>query len=291
MIVVDQTNRLKMPDFTPPIHGQTLDNEQLCQLFRCGPQGGMRRSIQTNTLVLISNHVKNLYDDRWVDGVFHYTGMGQTGDQSLSFMQNKTLAESASNAVELHLFEVFKQREYVYQGTVKLTGEPYQEEQTDAVGLPRQVWVFPLTLVATDPTFLPLGELTEIQAQKEQKAAQLPMNELRAKALKARTRVGQRTTTLTSFIRDPYLAAYVKRRAMGKCQLCDQPAPFNDAFGNPYLECHHIEWLSQGGADDLKNAVALCPNCHRKMHIQHNPSDVLALQAIAKHVDEPEPAD
>ena len=49
--------------------GDELDNERLRQMFGCGPQGGMRRSLKTNTLVLICNHVESIYDDRWIDGV------------------------------------------------------------------------------------------------------------------------------------------------------------------------------------------------------------------------------
>ena len=64
--------------------GQVIDNLQICQTFGCSPQGGMRRSRKTNTLVLVSNHVESIYDDRWINGVFHYTGMGQKGDQLLS---------------------------------------------------------------------------------------------------------------------------------------------------------------------------------------------------------------
>jgi 5-methylcytosine-specific restriction protein A len=33
------------------------------------------------------------------------------------------------------------------------------------------------------------------------------------------------------------------------------------------LETHHIKWLSKDGEDCIENTVALCPNCHRKMHI------------------------
>ena len=36
--------------------------------------------------------------------------------------------------------------------------------------------------------------------------------------------------------------------------------------GTHYLEVHHIDQLAKGGADTVENAVALCPNCHRKMH-------------------------
>ena len=93
--------------FSPGIErGSILNNDQLCALFGCSPQGGMRRSLKTETLILVSNHVASIYDDRWVDGIFHYTGMGQTGDQSLTSTQNKTLAESGKNNVGIHLFEV-----------------------------------------------------------------------------------------------------------------------------------------------------------------------------------------
>ncbi len=74
---------------------QEYSNQQLSDIFKCSPQGGMRRSHSINTLVLISNHTGvELYKDKWIDNHLHYTGMGQTGDQVLSGNQNKTLAES-----------------------------------------------------------------------------------------------------------------------------------------------------------------------------------------------------
>lgn len=55
---------------------------------------------------------------------------------------------------------------------------------------------------------------------------------------------------------------------------------FYDKNGNPYLECHHIIWLSEGGADDLQNTAALCPNCHKKMHIVNDEMDLQKLQKL-----------
>jgi 5-methylcytosine-specific restriction protein A len=72
----------------------------------------MRRSRETNSLVIISDHTTATYDDRWINGSFHYTGMGWKGDQSLTFHQNKTLAESESNGVNVFLFEVFEEGKY-----------------------------------------------------------------------------------------------------------------------------------------------------------------------------------
>lgn len=85
-----------------------------------------------------------------------------------------------------------------------------------------------------------------------------------------------------TYHRDATIAAYVKKRANGQCQLCKQPAPFLDQNGEPYLECHHIEWLSKGGMDSVDNCVALCPNCHTRMHILDSPQDVLVLKASIK---------
>ncbi|MEO1852809.1 HNH endonuclease signature motif containing protein [Chromohalobacter sp.] len=77
--------------------------------------------------------------------------------------------------------------------------------------------------------------------------------------------------------RSPYVAAYAKRRAAGICELCEKPAPFITKDGEPYLECHHIEWLARGGEDTIENTVALCPNCHRKMHVLNNSTDITHL--------------
>ena len=33
------------------------------------------------------------------------------------------------------------------------------------------------------------------------------------------------------------------------------------------MENHHIIDLSKGGEDSIDNCVALCPNCHQKMHL------------------------
>jgi 5-methylcytosine-specific restriction protein A len=73
-------------------------------------------------------------------------------------------------------------------------------------------------------------------------------------------------TTAAQYERNEAVAEYVKRVAEGICGLCEQPAPFKTTDG-PYLESHHVVHLAQGGPDSIDNAIALCPNCHRKMHI------------------------
>ncbi|CAD5270293.1 MULTISPECIES: HNH endonuclease [Halomonadaceae] len=261
--------------------GTVLSNQELSKIFKCSEQGGMRRSHKTNTLVLVMNHVKSIYDDQWIGDVVHYTGMGQLGEMSLTFQQNKTLNESPANGVAVHLFEVFKTNEYTYIGEVERVAPPYQATQPDNEGKPRQAWLFPLRLKSAD--VVPIDEVAaiELAIKKERRARKLSNKDLRARAENAPAQVGSRVGQTTFIPRSPYIAAYAKRRANGHCELCQQPAPFETRKGEPYLECHHIKWLSKGGDDSIENTVALCPNCHRKMHALNLEIDIIALTSLA----------
>ena len=121
----------------------------------CSPQGGMRKSIRTNTLVLISDYTKGLYQDKWIGDEFHYTGMGQRGDMNINAAQNKTLAESKSNGIDIHLFIVINPSEYIYIGRVELVREPYIEIQPDSEGNNREVWMFPIKPIERDYPKIP----------------------------------------------------------------------------------------------------------------------------------------
>ena len=99
------------------------------------------------------------------------------------------------------------------------------------------------------------------------------MAELKARAAKAKKTPATRTTQTSAYVRDAAVAEYVKRLAKGDCDLCDQQAPFENKQSEAYLECHHIVWLAKGGEDTIENTVALCPNCHRKMHVLNRKTD------------------
>lgn len=69
------------------------------------------------------------------------------------------------------------------------------------------------------------------------------------------------------FRRNSDVIAAVLKRANGICELCKSKAPFiRKKDGTPYLEVHHKKTLADGGYDTIENAVAACPNCHRKAH-------------------------
>lgn len=71
----------------------------------------------------------------------------------------------------------------------------------------------------------------------------------------------------SSFIRDPLVKAWVLQNANGVCEGCGQPGPFRLEDDTRFLEVHHVLPLSEGGADQISNATALCPNCHRRCHL------------------------
>ncbi|MFW2567865.1 HNH endonuclease [Aliarcobacter butzleri] len=89
----------------------------------------------------------------------------------------------------------------------------------------------------------------------------------------------------TIYQRSPYIVEYVLRRANGICELCEQKAPFCKPNGEAYLEVHHIIQLAKGGPDTISNTVALCPNCHRKMHSLNKKIDIKKLESKAKSFD------
>ncbi len=271
-------------EFDPELkQGDILRNDDICRIFKCSPQGGMRRSRRKNCLVIVSDHTKSIYEDRWENDVFHYTGMGLTGDQSLSFAQNRTLNESQTNGVDVFLFEVFDPGRYVYQGRVMLATKPYVEKQPDVKQYIRKVWIFPLKLIdhttssiITEDVFHRKLTIRERQAKKSSDES------LWKKVQSAPRTCGVRHVISKQYDRNQDVVEFVKRRANGFCQLCKNAAPFSKKDGEPFLESHHIQWLSQGGDDAIDNTVALCPNCHRKMHALNSEKDKILLRELVK---------
>lgn len=262
--------------------GSVVSNDDIMDVFKVNRQGGMRRSLSTNTLVLTLNHVKAMYDDRWEGGILHYTGMGLKDDAQKFERGNKTLRDAYTQGIKVHLFEVFKNSEYTYRGEVYLCDEPYFEMQYNkSEKCDRQVIVFPLRLVA-DRT-LSDGQNT-FEIFQESSLLDLPEQKIRKKIEDTHPGDEDNTHTMKSvkdYKRDPWVKALARKLAIGRCRLCDSRAPFQDNLGHPFLEVHHVIPLSKGGSDTIDNVVALCPNCHRKVHIVEKQNDFEKLRKIA----------
>ena len=262
--------------------GDTINNRQLMKIFRCSSHGGMRRSLRTNTLVMVLDHTRSSYEGRWFEDVLHFTGMGRQGDQRLDYAQNKTLAESRTNEIETFLFEVFEPGNYIFRGRAALAGKPYQEEQPDIDSNPRKVWIFPIK-IQDQPSALPIPEAVQLsrQTKKQKIARRLSDKELLKRAICSRKSAGARKIISKNYDANVYVAELAKRRAEGICQLCEEQAPFKDKKGDPFLVPYYVKQLAHGGQDNIENTVALCPNCHTKMQTLDLKSDRKKLKKKA----------
>ena len=74
---------------------------------------------------------------------------------------------------------------------------------------------------------------------------------------------------------------YVRARAAGICEGCGKPAAFQDRSGRPYLEPHHTQQISDGGQDDPRSVIAICPTCHARVHYGED-GDKYNAQLIAR---------
>lgn len=264
------------------IVGSIYSNNDIVNCFLCSPQGGMRRSLKKNALVLTANHHEPLYDDYWdANGILNYTGTGKYGDQFATEGHNKTLAESGTNKVDIYLFESFKANEYYYCGKVELAEKPFFVNENDASGVSRKVVKFPLKRLDGQPVYY-VKDTDLLEAEKAK--AKAPRKDFDREVVKAKAKAAsgaarhERETITTYIYRDPYIAEFTKLRAKGHCDLCGNEAPFRSG-SKPYLECHHLITLAEGGPDAIYNTVALCPNCHRKIHVLNSSSDKKKLHA------------
>ncbi len=137
-------------------------------------------------------------------------------------------------------------------------------------------------LEETNPQTL-AAETVRMEENEEEVAAQLSEDELLARARNYHSGPADTyTSTTQQRRRNPLLQLAAKVRANGVCQLCGITLDYKDKQGRPYLEAHHIIPLSENGSDELSNMAALCPNCHRKMHVVGDADDIARLMALAE---------
>ncbi len=65
--------------------------------------------------------------------------------------------------------------------------------------------------------------------------------------------------------------------ANGTCDLCGLSFPRKD-----FLETHYVIWLRDGGTPTPDNMVALCPNCHKLVHMDCDSATTEKLLLAAK---------
>jgi 5-methylcytosine-specific restriction protein A len=88
--------------------------------------------------------------------------------------------------------------------------------------------------------------------------------------------------TLSVYKRDPKVVAWIIKNAQGKCECCgDDGFIKNDE--SIFLEVHHLRLLAENGSDTTQNAIALCANCHRKLHYAKNKEEM--RESLIKKID------
>lgn len=113
---------------------------------------------------------------------------------------------------------------------------------------------------------------TQVESERDfanavSKSQKLSVSERQRRLKTANKKPEKREAIAIVYSRNPDVVAEVLYRAKGYCESCKQPAPFKKRSDKtPYLEVHHIKRLVDGGDDTVKNAQALCANCHRRKH-------------------------
>lgn len=93
------------------------------------------------------------------------------------------------------------------------------------------------------------------------------LDELRAVAMMSQCKSVTPQVHKTIFrARSSAIRLYVLARTQGLCEGCGSNAPFVTPDGSPYLEAHHVNRLADEGPDHPNKVIALCPNCHSKVH-------------------------
>jgi 5-methylcytosine-specific restriction protein A len=237
--------------------GRLYERGELHAEYRGQRQRGIITPADHPVIFIISGSTGLLYGyaDTWdEDGVFHYFGEGQTGNMRFE-AGNAAIRDHAVDEKELHLFEHVKGKDLRYRGEMVCSGYEWKTAP-DKTGASRQAIVFQLIPAAAVPT-LELedtwgsGDLTELARAADEDPTEHSDSHLSLQRAFARSRA---------------LRRYVRARAKGVCEGCEQPAPFSAKDGSGYLEAHHTRRRSDSGPGNRRTVIALCPNCHSRIH-------------------------
>lgn len=197
-------------------------------------------------------------------GVFSYSGEGQIADMQFKG-GNKAVRDHAKDGRALYLFESLgKGKRHRYKGEFVLANYSVRRGP-DRDHKERKIIVFHLLPVGAEQDSTP--EVTVLATPAT------TLDEARKRAIVACTGpAGQagKAALQTLYKRSTDIRDYVLQRAAGTCESCLATAPFARVNGSPYLEVHHTTRLSDGGLDHPMYTAAVCPNCHREIHVGVN---------------------
>lgn len=274
---------------TPFVVGQVYRRRDLHREYGGQQQGGISTPAGRPFVFIFTGEQGEQYgygyDGFQEKGSFWYTGEGQVGDMQM-LRGNLAILEHERHGKELHLFQ------YVSTGKVQYVGRAYYvgyhtAPSRDRLGNVRQAIVFELD-VDTGIEGTPGVEPAPVQAEPAE-LWRRNLGDLRNLAIEAAAQARLPSERRTSaYFRSEAVKVYVLRRAAGVCEGCNQPAPFIRSDRRPYLEPHHIRRRADAGPDHPAWVIALCPNCHKRVHYGMDGRDFNAtlqtrLAEIEKH--------
>ncbi len=250
--------------------------------LKVGAQGGIRPNKSKNFVVIFLDaptpnpkpgQAHNIYQDRFDfrTGLFHYTGAGQKGSQTLQG-QNSWLVNANRKGSIIHFF-----RQYNFGGKHQYVGEVtvekiLTEKQPDTYGKNRKVYVF-LLKPSSDVV---LSEDDSINREIESELDFSPKRESKGKIIakiknldKKTSKKGARKITKIIHSKDEYvrfkeIVKELRKLHYQKCQVC-KTKHFAKKKG-VYSEVHHLIPWAHNHNDESDNLVVVCANCHRKFH-------------------------
>ena len=160
-----------------------------------------------------------------------------------------------------------------------MIGDPYVCKRYGSGEKLRDVIIYPLKCVNGKRAVVSKDDIEYSEKIKAKAVNKLTADKIREKAKLINSNSDAKDIKTVYHVRNVYVSEYTKIRAKGVCDLCYEKAPFKDKLGRPYLEAHHVISLADGGPDGIYNTVALCPNCHRKVHLLKNKEDIGKLQS------------
>jgi 5-methylcytosine-specific restriction protein A len=240
--------------------GSVYKRRSLHEQFGGQPQGGISTPRNHNFIMLFTGDSgeKFGYHDGWDnDGIFFYTGEGRRGNMQFS-RGNKAIRDHISNGKTLFLFQILSKGNVRFLDEFQCIGYHYEDRPDEDNNL-RQAIIF--ELASQSSLSFQIQENTPTYEEHDS------LENLRKKAQdKGRPNLSPRENKSLTYQRSIYIRKYALKRAEGKCEACNESAPFLTPLGNPFLEVHHIRKLSDGGPEDPLWVIAVCPNCHRKAH-------------------------
>ena len=211
------------------------------------------------------------------NGIFRYTGEGQEGHMRMT-KGNLALRDHQNNKKEILLFESVSSGYVRFIGSCNYISD-HTEERPDKNGELRDAIVFHLDIISSgDANVNQKAIHNMVESPKASYITNHTIKPSKGKSLKqlrdiALSETPTQATTKEKIqsikYRSDAIRLYAKKRANGKCEGCNELAPFETKYG-PYLEVHHLIRLADGGPDRPENVIALCPTCHRRAHYSIN---------------------